>query len=318
MSQAEEVPQTAAEAIENALSFAKRSFMYWRRFFVVFVLGCLASIPSVFMRKLVYRSETIVLYQENIKSEALTGSETAGDNARRVGARLREMLLSRASLEPIVYAFPRYSVIADERGLPDAVEELRKSITFKAKEGDTFEIGYEAPIPEEAKEVATRLADHIVQEAATQRQEQSQATKEYLEAQSRANKIKADQANAALSAFLSQHPEFVRFTLPGAPGAGAPGAARAAEEMAAPPAGVDPVLFQMEAEAQRIQRQLVGARSNARVESDETRAARRELAEKKQQVKENHPDLIAARRRLQAALDADARRPPPGALSPQD
>lgn len=328
MSTKEETPKTAAEMLEGILAFVKRSFMFWKRSTFVFLVVALASIPGVFLKARIYRSETVVLYQENIKAEALTGGEN-GDNARRVGARLRETLLSRASLEPIVKSIPRYNALAERRGMVDAVDELRGHIGFKAREGDTFEIGYEAPSPQEAQDVTRRLGDLIVEEAAKQRNEQSKATRDYLEAQSKQNKQKTDEAQAALSSFLGQHPEFYRLLPPGAGGTatvpGAPGGGGFAPIPTAPPGTKDPVLFSMEAEAASIQRQLRAAKEGsssptpaapAHEESQETKDARRDLEEKQRQFTDQHPDVLAAKRRLASALAADAKRAPPPSPTP--
>ena len=316
MSKAESTPKTAAETLDGVIAFVKRSFMFWKRSTLVFLLVALAAIPGVFLKGRIYRSETVVLYQENIKAEALTGGET--DTARRVGARLREMLLSRASLEPIVRDIPRYNALADRRGMVDAVDELRGHIGFKAREGDAFEISYDAPVPDEAKDVTERLGQRIVEEAASQRNEQSKATKEYLEAQSKQNKTKLDDANGALSSFLTKNPEFIRLTLPGG-GVGVPGMPTVGIGAipTAPPGTKDPVGFQMEAEIRRLEKQLKAGRADgtvptapAREESDELKAARRDLAEKRAQFIDQHPNVLAAQRRLQTAIDNDAKRAP--------
>ena len=322
MTPKEETPKTAAEVLEGVVTFVRRAFMFWKRSTFVFLVVALASIPGVFLKARIYRSETVVLYQENIKAEALTGGETA-DNARRVGARLKETLLSRASLEPIVKSIPRYNQLAERRGMVDAVDELRGHVSFKAREGDTFEIGYEAPSPQEAQDVTKRLGDLIVEEAAKQRNEQSKATRDYLEAQSKQNKQKTDEAQAALSGFLGQHPEFYRMLPPGAGGtAPVPGQPTGFVPLPTtpPPGTKDPVLFQMEAEAANIQRQLRAAKEGGspvtptappREESQEVKDARKDLEEKQRQFTDQHPDVVSAKRRLAAALAADSKRAPP-------
>ncbi|MBS2015048.1 MAG: hypothetical protein JST00_19310 [Deltaproteobacteria bacterium] len=322
MSTKEETPKTAAEVLEGALTFVRRSLMFWKRSTLVFLVVALAAIPGVFLKARIYKSETVVLYQENIKAEALTGGEN-GDNARRVGARLKETLLSRASLEPIVKSIPRYNALAERRGMVDAVDELRGHISFKAREGDTFEIGYEAPNPQEAQDVTRRLGDLIVEEAAKQRNEQSKATRDYLEAQSKQNKQKTDEAQAALSSFLTLHPEFYRLLPPGAGGTAAvPGGPipTFSPIPTAPPGTKDPVLFQMEAEARSIERQLRAAKEGTSAptpaappheESQEVKDARKDLEEKQRQFTDQHPDVVSAKRRLAAALAADAKRAPP-------
>jgi len=321
MSTKEAQSKTAAETLESTLSFVRRSLMFWKRSTLVFFLVALAAIPGVFLKARVYKSETIVLYQETIKSTDLTGGEGSGENARRVGARLKEMLFSRASLEPIVKDLPRYAKIADRRGMVDAVDELRQHISFQARDGDTFEIGFDAPSPQEAQDVTRRLGERIVQEAAARRKEQGNATKDYLQAQSDQNKAKLRAADGALSTFLTLHPEFIPLTLPG-------GAAKTATPLGAltgpaPPAGTkDPVLFQLESEARNIERQLRVGKGEApgpapvapaAPEGPEVSAARKDLADKRAQFTDQHPDVVAARRRLAAAIEAEQKAavPPP-------
>ena len=312
MSAREDTPKTAAETLEGVLSFLRRSLMFWKRSTLVFLVVALAAIPGVFMKARIYKSEAVVQYQETIKSTDLTGGEGNGENARRVGARLKEMLLSRASLEPIVKDLPRYAIIADRRGMQDAVDELRGHISFKAREGDTFEIGFEGVDPKEVQDVTRRLGERIVQEAASRRAEQGKATKEYLEAQSDQNKAKLRAADGNLSSFLTLHPEFLPLTLPG-------GGGKSVALVVSPTGGVtprgtkDPVGFQLESEARNIERQLkVGAGTAGPVtppppvqEGAEVVAARRDLADKRAQFTDQHPDVVAARRRLALAIDAD-------------
>lgn len=311
MDKAEDAPKTAAETLESVLTFVKRSFMFWKRSTLVFLLVAGLAYPMVFLKARIYRSEVVVLYQENIRAESITGGDT-GDNARRVGARLRETLLSRASLEPIVNQIPRYAALADRRGIVDAVDELQSHIQFKAREGDAFAISYESPDPAEAQDITQRLGQRLIDDAAKQRLEASKATRDFLENQSKQNKQKLDEANAQMAAFLDKHPEYVRLTLPGGPGAPTP----TVLIPNAPPGTKDPTLYGYEAEKASIEKQLRGGKAGPveappRGDSEETAAARRELANLRQQgYTEQHPDVAAAKRKLQTAIDNDAKRAP--------
>jgi polysaccharide biosynthesis transport protein len=325
MSKKEEQAKTAAETMEGVLSFVRRSFMFWKRSILIFLLVVAAAVPAVFLKARIYKSETTVLYQENIKSTDLTGGEGNGENARRVGARLKEMLFSRASLEPIIKDLPRYAALADRRGMVDAVDELRQHISFQARDGDTFEIGFDGLSPQEAQDVTRRLGERIVQEAAAHRNEQGKATKDYLQAQSDQNAAKLRAADGNLSSFLTIHPEFLPLTLPGGGAKGVLGAPGLAATVVAPAGTKDPVLFQMEAEAAGIQRQLSRARGEVAPppppppvgESEAVSAARKDLAEKKAQFTDQHPDVVAARRRLANAIEADKRTAAPPPPTPQ-
>jgi len=324
MSGKEEQSQTAAEMAESLLGFIKRALAFWKRSTLLFIVVAGVAVPMVFLKARSYRSETVVLYQENIKSADITGGETSADNARRAGARLKEMLLSRASLEPIVKDLPRYAALADRRGMVDAVEELRGHITFHAREGDTFELGYEGLSPQEAQDVARRLGDRIVQEAASRRAEQSKATKDYLEAQSDQNKTKLRTAEQQLWSFLALHPEFVPLTLPGGGAKTVVVMPGAPTTPAAPAPKGDQVLAGLEYEARAIDARLRAAKGEAPLptpaappvaDSADVSAARKDLAEKRALYTEQHPDVVAAKRKLQAAIEAQEKAvtpaPPP-------
>jgi hypothetical protein len=320
MSKKEDSPKTAAETLEGVLTFVRRSFMFWKRSTLIFLVVAAASIPGVFMKARIYKSETVVQYQETIKSTDLTGGEGSGENARRIGARLKEMLLARASLEPIVKDLPRYAAIADRRGMQDAVDELRQHISFKAREGDTFEIGFEGLSPAEVQDVTRRLGDRIVQEAASRRAEQGKATKEYLQAQSDQNKAKLRVADGNLSSFLTLHPEFLKLTLPGGASQGVVAASTIAALPTAPPGTKDPIMFGLQSELASVERQLRAASGAAPApapapapvaESAEVGAARKDLADKRAQFTDQHPDVVAARRRLALAIEADKKTAPP-------
>lgn len=308
--------RTAGETLEALFTFLRRSLMFWKRGTLMFILVAIASVPMVFMKPRVYKSETVVLYQETIRSADLVqGGEGGGDSARRVGAKLREMLLSRASLEPIVKDLPRYAKIADRRGMIDAVDELRGHISFRAREGDTFEIGFEGNTPEEVQDVTRRLGERIVSEASTRRSEQAKTLKEFLDAESDRNKASLRVTEADFSRFLTLHPQFLPLTLPGAGQMGSAPVLPGVGVSAA--AAKDPQLYAMEVEAAGIDRQLRAARgqpisappSAVAQETPEVIAARKDLAEKQAQYTEKHPDVLAAKARLRAA-EAAAKKAP--------
>src|SRR6185369_1805551 len=94
--------RSAREELERILVFARRSVAYWKRAALVFVVGILVAVPYVFTRPRVWQSETVILYQETMRSSDITGGDSAEGSVRRLAPRLREVLLSRASLEPII------------------------------------------------------------------------------------------------------------------------------------------------------------------------------------------------------------------------
>src|SRR5437016_4575534 len=95
-------PPSPREQIDRLFVLIRRSLWYWKRSLLVIIIGTILVIPYVITRPREYRSETVILYQETLHSADVTGNDTGTEGARRVGARLRELLLSRQSLEPII------------------------------------------------------------------------------------------------------------------------------------------------------------------------------------------------------------------------
>jgi hypothetical protein len=298
--------RTTREEVDRLIGMLGRALHFWKRALLVFVVTALVAGPYSITRPRSYKSETVVLYQESIRSADITGGagEGSADSARKLGARLREALLSRASLEPIITELHLYPRTVERRGLVDAVDEMRTHVTFRAREGDTFEISFAGDTPDEVQEVTRRLGETIVKEAASRRSEQAKVLKEFVDAENERNKVELKVKEAALANFLAIHPEFKR--PPGTEGL-APGTptANASPE--------DAALASLEARASRIEYQLRNSGKAAAPrpatpkitppvpDSPEVVAARRDLADKLAKFTDKHPDVLAARARLRAA-----------------
>jgi uncharacterized protein involved in exopolysaccharide biosynthesis len=304
-------PPSPREQLERLLVLVRRSGAFWKRGLAVFVLGVLLAVPYVFTRPRSYRSETVILYQETIQASDVGGGEGSSEGSRRVGARLRELLFSRASLEPIIHDLNLYpdKII---RGEPiEAVEEMRKNVVFKAQQdGDTYSISFTGDSPKEAQEVTKRLGDCITQEAEKRREDKAKTLKEFLTAEIDRNEPDLRQKEADLTKFVVLHPEYASRLQ------GLPAPTTTSTVAGASPPG-DPLLASLQARAARIERRLNTttvpdpapkpvATFHPPPDSAELVAARRNLAEKLALYTDKHPDVIAARSRLTAAEDAQA------------
>jgi hypothetical protein len=307
--------RTFREDLDRLLTMLRRGAVYWKRSAAVFLVVALASTAYVMTGSRSYRSETVIQYQESIRSGDLVGGgDGANESARRVGARLKEMLMSRATLEPLITELKLYPSTMEARGLVDAVDEMRKHVAFRAREGDTFEISFESNSRELAQEVTKRLAEVIVQEASSRRSEQAKTLKEFLDAESDRNQIDLKIKEGALAKFLALHPDFAKPTTSDvhsapatAPGAGATSG--------------DAMLAALEWKAARIDRQLKAGAGGAVAppppkpraaaptklpDSAELVAARKDLEDKAGRFTDKHPDVVAARNRLRTAEAAQA------------
>jgi uncharacterized protein involved in exopolysaccharide biosynthesis len=313
----------------RASSLASRVRRFWLLGLITAVLcgvGSVTLLPKVV--KPVYRSEAVLLYREGIQA-ALNRPGDPVESTRKLGPRLKDMLLARTRLQKVVEELNLYPGIVESEGTLEAVEELRKHIDFKAKEGDTFHIQYDGEDPATAYAVVSRLADGLVDENAQLRSEQAGATKQFLEAEKKRNDEELQVREQALAKFLSTHPEFAdEAGGRGGPTTGASVRAQEKKELLAKQGAVPGVvshvpqnpLLVLERQAARLRERLRNpgapapapvARPAAPVDPKLTQAkneaenqlgaAQKELSDKLARFTEQHPDVAAARGKLATA-----------------
>jgi len=304
--------RTPRDHVDQLLALLRRTARYWWAAATVVVLDGIVSFALAWEHKPVYKSETIMLYRETIRTSYLGGEEDR-DPARKLGLRLKEMMLSRARLQSLIDEFKLYPDIVDERGYVDAVDEMRNHITFRPRDGDTFGLSFVGEDADRVQKVTARLADVLIEENAKSRTQQASETREYLEAE---KKHAADELEAKfveLEKFLAKHPEFTQDVQK-----------RKEAQTSAAKSG-DPALLPLEREAARLKERLgmpashkatLDPRLAARITEAEAdlAAAQRELAEKSRMFTEQHPDVRAARQRVRQADDRLSRLNDPTAL----
>src|SRR5688572_13636691 len=152
-------PRTARDRLDRIISIAWRATRFWLPAAVVMVVGMMAALGFAFTRKRVYKSETLMLYREGIRSSDLTGTESGADPARKLGMKLKEMVLSRTRLQQIIDEYKLYPALVEDRGYVDAVDEMRKHIAFRVKDGGTFGLSFEGDDPVRVQSITARLAE---------------------------------------------------------------------------------------------------------------------------------------------------------------
>ena len=312
--------RTARDRIDRVLAIALRTRRFIGPALVVVVLGAVGSLAYAMLKKRVFKSETLILYREGIRSTDIVGGEDQGDRAQKLGLRLKEMVLSRTRLEQIIKEAKLYPALVDERGMIDAVDEMRKHIAFRVQDGDTFGLSFEGPEPETVQAVTAKLADALLAENSRTNSEQAEVTKEFLDKEKDRLEKELKEKETLLAQFLAKHPEFARESAqPGQNQAGASiraaSAANAARAATAPRG--DSTLASLEREAGRLQErlgmpvthkrgevqadpQLVAAKEDA---AAELKQAQKDLADKQSEFTEEHPDVRSARARVKVAQD---------------
>ncbi len=292
----------AREQLARFLLFLRRACGFWLIPSISVVLGCVACAVFLYLHTPRYRSETVIFYSEKGGSS----EDSEAGTARTVTLRLKELLLSRATLTRIITDFDPYPDIRQTSGISETIEELKKHIEFKAPGGDTISIAFEGSSPGQAQRVTAALARFVIDKDSELRQTQARAAQDFLKSQGRSSEAELGDAEQKLAAFMAQHPRFaldatpltsgaaIRATL-GAPTPGAAGTPPristdyAAVASAPPVAGVTP-------------RPLGGSADPRNAEAlarAEVAAARQNLSDQLLRYTPAHPDVRAA----QAALD---------------
>ena len=299
------------DQLSAARAFLRRALRAWRTAFSVLFIGCLACLAFLLLRHPAFRSETVLLYSAAGK---LGEDSDRLEPTRSVTARLKEILMSRASLDGLVQKFDLYPEIRRARGPVDAAEELRKHIEFRASGGDTFSIAFTGTSATEAQAVTARLAEMVIEQDSDLRRKQAATVRDFLESERSSTEQGLKDAELALASFIAAHPRFALDATPLATGAairaslGAP-----AQAQASAPGGVRTGLLsgvprvpsivvegadQSSSTESRAGRETVAERARAKAA---LAAARANLTDLAARFTPMHPDVRAAQADVERA-----------------
>jgi uncharacterized protein involved in exopolysaccharide biosynthesis len=204
------------EQLAGAAAFLRRTLRFWTTAVSVLLSGAAACAVFLRVHNPAYRSETVILYSES----AWTDDDVdRPSTARSLTVRLREILMSRASLDPVMREFDLYSDIRKARGEIDAVEELKRHVEFRAPGGDTVSVAFTGTSPSQARDVTARLAEVLIRQDSDLRMKQAIAIRDFLETQRRETEHDLRDAETALASFMAAHPRFALDATPLASGA---------------------------------------------------------------------------------------------------
>ena len=309
----------AREQLERLLGFLRRARHFWPVALGMLLLGCVSCAVFLYLRAPRYRSETVIFYTER----GNTAETSESGAARSLTLRLKELLVSRATLERVVNEFDPYPELRRKFGPNEAVDELRKHIEFRAPGGDTITIAFEGSSPVQAQRITAELAKLVIDSDSELRKSQARAVQKFLAEERQGSESQLQDAEQKLAAFMAAHPRFaldatpltngaaIRATL-GAPGPGAPTPLRM-------PLPSDRALGSLQAGARAPLNPISpgpdphGAEALARAA---VAAARENLTEQLLHYTPAHPDVRAAQAALDRASERLAALHASGAASP--
>jgi polysaccharide chain length determinant protein (PEP-CTERM system associated) len=159
-----------------------------------------------------YTSQTTVLVQQPMVPKDLIRPVVTDDISQQL-ASMKEQILSRTRLEPIIRQYGLYAKDANRLPMEDLVARLQKAIEVlpvrpMEETSDSlpgFNVKVTLDNPHSAQAVCTTVTSMFIEEQARNRQHHSQDTTEFLDQQMTDAKAKLDAQDAKLAAFQSQH-----------------------------------------------------------------------------------------------------------------
>src|SRR5262245_5082944 len=130
-------PASAREQLALVASFVPRIKRAAWLGGVIFAAGLVGTAIWALSSARLYRSEALLIYERGIQSERVAAGE-GGESMHQVAGRLTDMFASRQRLEAVIKEMKLYRKLIDQRGLVEAIEEMRKKITVIPHEGMTF------------------------------------------------------------------------------------------------------------------------------------------------------------------------------------
>jgi hypothetical protein len=275
---------------------------------VALAVGLAVSAALVFNTHRLYRSEATVTFERGAQAVGYGD----GTSAKALAARVDEMLTSRQRLEGLIKEMKLYAGLVDKRGMTEGIDEMRRHLKVVLRDGDTMQISYDGESRPLARDVLDSLIRGVIDEDTHRRSREANAATTFLEHERQQADDDLKAKEAALSEFLTSHPQ-----LAGEVGTAASGGLiRAADRDRAAASSGD--VASLELQAAQIEESLNAAgvqavglpnesitdpalvAAQARAEG-ELQAARADLADKQLRLTNEHPDVKMALRRVSLA-----------------
>jgi polysaccharide chain length determinant protein (PEP-CTERM system associated) len=156
-----------------------------------------------------YKATTTILVDPQKVSEKYVSPTVNSDPGQRLTT-ITQQVLSTTRLQQIIDDMHLYPELKGKMSREEVIELMRKDITITVKQGSSsglsaFTIEYEGRQRQQVAQVANQLAASFIEWNVKSREQQSQDTTEFLDAQLKEAKQNLEQQEARLSAFKMRH-----------------------------------------------------------------------------------------------------------------
>ena len=201
------------ERMARYKTLAGRALEHWKMGLLLFVLGCGIAVLVASMMKRSYQSEAVILAKVGIRTDDRDDMPSS-ERWTRITAKLKDMLMTRSTLEAAIKKFDLYKKTVDTKGMLDAVEEMQKHVQFRARQGGAFVVSFDSAEVEGGKtqdlvrDVTQYLAESLIEGYTNSNLSDLKTNVNFFEQQQKQAEDDVEKATTAVTVFLSKHPEF--------------------------------------------------------------------------------------------------------------
>lgn len=149
----------------------------------------------------VYQSNALILVTPQRVPTSFVASTVTIDLGERMQSITQE-IMSRTQLEKIVREFDLYVKLAS---LEDRINVLRNSIKIESRRSNIFQLSFESENPEKAKQVTNRLGLLFIEQNLNAREQQAQGTKSFINTEAERLRKELEQQEAVVSKYKAAH-----------------------------------------------------------------------------------------------------------------
>ncbi|UZK67734.1 Wzz/FepE/Etk N-terminal domain-containing protein [Sphingomonas sp. M1-B02] len=299
----------ASEAGENFIGQIP-SILWQRKWWMIFsiLLGIAAAAAAIYLLPTIYRSSAVILVQSPKLPGDLVGASQPDNVDRRV-ARIREQITSRPDLLALIDTHGLYPGERARQPLSEIVEKMRSAIVLTPAASATgegssdktisFELSFDYPQPAQAQAVAQDLVTQILELDASQNSTQAASTVQFLSDQSNELQRQISALEGQIASISARNGRALSGGAPVMTNSG----------------GLEVQISTL----QRENAQLRAQRQAASIVDDRdpgVAAAEAQYSAVRAIYSDQHPDVIAARQRIEEAK-AQARTKPKASISNQ-
>ena len=191
----------------RALWHTVRHYRGW--IFLGTVILSLVGFAIVLLMPDRYKATTTILVDPQKVSEKYVSPTVNSDPGQRLTT-ITQQVLSVTRLQQIIDDMHLYPELKGKMSREEVIELMRKDITITVKQGSSsglsaFTIEYEGRQRQQVAQVANQLAASFIEWNVKSREQQSQDTTEFLDAQLKEAKQNLEEQEARLSAFKMRH-----------------------------------------------------------------------------------------------------------------